>query len=92
MVQTTPEGWPCDNSLAQLIRDMVYGNLLPSPIQDWPVPAPLDSIVDACCHPDPNLRPSLNELSIMVDEMVDKTADKTADRTADKTVDRIPDA
>lgn len=51
------------------IKSMVYANTPISPFVEWPVPPPLQAIVEACMHPRPEERPTLADLRIMVEEI-----------------------
>lgn len=49
------------------IKNMVYANAPITHFVEWPVPEPLQTIVDACMQKKPEDRPTLAELRAMVD-------------------------
>ncbi|OAA63646.1 Protein kinase-like domain protein [Niveomyces insectorum RCEF 264] len=53
--------------LGVAIRGMVYGNTPITNVVEWPVPSPLDKIVEACTRALPEERPSLDEVHPLVD-------------------------
>ncbi|KAI2463227.1 kinase-like domain-containing protein [Annulohypoxylon bovei var. microspora] len=53
--------------LGHVIKGIVYGNAPITNLVEWPVPPPLNGIVEACTRELPHERPSLEELFIMVD-------------------------
>jgi Protein kinase domain len=53
--------------LGYVIKGMIYGNTPITNLLEWPVPPPLDTIVEACTCDVPGERPSLDELYAMVD-------------------------
>lgn len=55
--------------IGNCIKSMVYANGPITPFIEWPVPPPLQAVVDACMRPRPEERPTLAELSIMVREI-----------------------
>ncbi|KAL9067681.1 MAG: hypothetical protein Q9157_006734 [Trypethelium eluteriae] len=52
--------------LGFVIKGMVYGNVPITSVVQWDVPAPLDTIVQACTQSSPEDRPSLDTLYDMV--------------------------
>jgi len=52
--------------IGPLIKGWVYAKVSINHVVEWPVPAPLDAIVEACMRADPAQRPSLEELRTMV--------------------------
>lgn len=52
--------------LANVIKGMIYGNAPITDYVEWPVPPPLDAIVEACTRDSPHDRPDLAELCTMV--------------------------
>jgi hypothetical protein len=50
-----------------VIKGFVYGNAPITPVVEWPVPPPLDAIVEACTRESAHARPTLEELFAMVD-------------------------
>ncbi|KAG5992454.1 hypothetical protein E4U43_003762, partial [Claviceps pusilla] len=52
--------------IGNCIKSMVYANNPITPFVEWPVPAPLQAIVEACMRPRPEERPSLADLRIMI--------------------------
>jgi hypothetical protein len=55
--------------LGYLIKGMIYGNVPITNAVEWPVPPPLDAVVEACIRNRPEERPSLDELYAMVDKI-----------------------
>lgn len=53
--------------IGNVIKCMIYNNNPRTVWVEWPVPAPLDAIVEACMRHDPEQRPSLEELRVMVE-------------------------
>ncbi|KIH92542.1 hypothetical protein SPBR_03049 [Sporothrix brasiliensis 5110] len=53
--------------LGVAIKGMVYGNTPITTLVEWPVPSPLDQIVEACTRSLPAERPSLDEVYAMVE-------------------------
>jgi hypothetical protein len=51
------------------IQQMIYANAPISGQVEWPVPAPFDSIVAACKRSDPLARPTLDEISAMLEDI-----------------------
>ncbi len=63
-------GWTAQSDVHDIgncIKCMVYANAPITSQVDWPVPAPLDSIVEACMRESPRDRPTLEELRVMVE-------------------------
>jgi serine/threonine protein kinase len=55
--------------LGYLIKGMVYGNVPITNAVEWPLPPPLDAVVEACTRNRPEERPSLDELYAMGDKI-----------------------
>ena len=55
--------------LAYVIQGMIYGNIPITNVLEWPVPRPLDAIIEACTRDVPEERPSLDELYAMVEKI-----------------------
>ncbi|KAI0882130.1 kinase-like domain-containing protein [Annulohypoxylon maeteangense] len=55
--------------IGNCIKSMVYANGPITHFVEWPVPPPLQAIVDACMYPRPEERPTLADLRIMVGEI-----------------------
>jgi hypothetical protein len=55
--------------IGNCIKSMVYANGPITHFVEWPVPAPLQVIVEACMRPRPEERPTLADLRIMVGEI-----------------------
>lgn len=53
--------------LGHVIKGMVYGFVPITNLVEWPVPPPLQGVVEACTRESPHERPSLEELYAMVD-------------------------
>lgn len=51
------------------IKSMVYANGPITHFVEWPVPPPLQAIVEACMRPRPDERPTLADLRVMVQEI-----------------------
>ena len=71
-------GWSVKSDiydLGYLIKSMVYCTTPVTNLVEWPVPYPLDMIVDACTRVKPDDRPTLDEVAAMVDGMEDTCAD-----------------
>ncbi|KAB8532583.1 hypothetical protein FH972_025528 [Carpinus fangiana] len=70
--QSTDCGWSEKSDIydiGPLIKGMYYANAPINSFVEWPVPSPLDRIVNACMHPAPDDRPSLEELALLVVSM-----------------------
>lgn len=52
--------------MGNCIKSMVYANAPITPFVEWPVPSPLQAVVEACMRPRPEERPTLAELRVMV--------------------------
>ncbi|KAG6367252.1 hypothetical protein INS49_001438 [Diaporthe citri] len=59
--------------LGYLVKEMIYGNVAITNLVDWPVPPPLQAIVEACTRVSPDDRPTLDELAAMVNGIVENT-------------------
>nr|AFC75697.1 hypothetical protein [Epichloe amarillans] len=55
--------------IGNCIKSMVYANNPITSFVEWPVPPPLQAIVEACTRPRPEERPTLADLRIMVGEI-----------------------
>lgn len=55
--------------IGSCIRCIVYANVPFTRQVEWPVPPPFDVVVEACMRQDPKQRPSLDELSHMVEQI-----------------------
>ncbi|KAI0199452.1 kinase-like domain-containing protein [Astrocystis sublimbata] len=55
--------------IGNCIKSMVYANGPITRFVEWPVPPPLQAIVEACMRPRPEERPTLADLRIMVGEI-----------------------
>jgi hypothetical protein len=55
--------------IGNCIKNMVYANGPITRFIEWPVPPPLQAIIDACMRPKPEERPTLVELRIMVERI-----------------------
>jgi serine/threonine protein kinase len=55
--------------IGNCIKSMVYANGPITHFVEWPVPPPLQAIVEACMRPRPEERPTLADLRIMVGEI-----------------------
>jgi hypothetical protein len=67
-------GWTFESDIFEigtLIRRMIYANDPITQQIEWPVPAPFDKIVGACQRSDPQARPTLDEISAMLDAIDD---------------------
>lgn len=63
-------GWTAKSDVYDIghcIECMVYANAPLTKQVEWPVPAPLDAIVEACMREIPEDRPTLEELRVMVE-------------------------
>lgn len=62
-------GWSPKSDIYDIgncIKSMVYANGPITHFIEWPVPPPLQAIVEACMHPRPEERPTLASLRVMV--------------------------
>ncbi|POS73864.1 hypothetical protein DHEL01_v207744 [Diaporthe helianthi] len=62
-------GWSPKSDIFDMgncIKSMVYANGPITPFIEWPVPSPLQAIVEACMRPMPEERPTLTDLREMV--------------------------
>lgn len=55
--------------IGNCIKSFVYANGPITKFVEWPVPPPLQSIVDACMHPEPEKRPTLESLRVLVERI-----------------------
>ena len=55
--------------IGPLLKGWVYSNIPINSLVEWPVPPPLDVIVEACMMVLPEQRPSLNELRRMIENI-----------------------
>ncbi|KAM3443423.1 hypothetical protein NHJ13734_001951 [Beauveria thailandica] len=65
-------GWSAVSDIFDIgncIKSMIYANGPITHFVEWPVPPPLQAIVEACMRPRPEERPTLTELRGMVAEM-----------------------
>ena len=65
-------GWTTKSDIFDIgncIKSMVYANGPITPFVEWPVPHPLQAIVEVCMRPKPADRPTLDELRVMVSKM-----------------------
>ncbi|KAI0392698.1 kinase-like protein [Xylariaceae sp. FL0594] len=51
------------------IKRMIYANNPVTKFLEWPVPPPLQAVVEACMRPNPEERPTLANLRVMVEEI-----------------------
>ncbi|GAB0139167.1 hypothetical protein EsDP_00007380 [Epichloe bromicola] len=57
------------HDIGNCIKSMVHANGPITHFVEWPVPPPLQAIVEACMRPRPEERPTLADLHIMVEEI-----------------------
>lgn len=65
-------GWSIKSDVYDIgncIKSMVYANQPITFFVEWPVPFPLQAVVDACMRSCPEERPSLTELRVMVEKL-----------------------
>ncbi|KAG8168850.1 hypothetical protein KVR01_001599 [Diaporthe batatas] len=65
-------GWTPKSDIFDIgncIKSMVYANHPYTEFVEWPVPSPLQAIVEACMRPTPEERPTLSDLRLMVGEI-----------------------
>ncbi len=55
--------------IGDCIKGMVYANGPITPFVEWPVPPPLQGIVDICQNQKPEDRPTLAALRVLVEDV-----------------------
>ena len=70
--QVSDAGWTEKSDIYDLggvIKGMIYGNVPITHSVEWPVPPPLDAVVEACTRQRPEDRLSLDELYATVEQI-----------------------